>query len=343
MARKKTVKSPTRSARPAASKRTGKAKPARPSKAKKPATGKRASAAIKNKKKTTRKVAGKKTTTRKASPAKLKASAKSASRSRTQSSKGKASRATAKTKKVARSKAKKRVRKTAKKVTSKAAKRVTKKTPKRSPAKAVRKSAKKAASVKRTSRTASRAKKKPTVARKTSPRRSVKKTERSKSNRPLSFPSKTSKKSPAVHPPASAQDPIQFVEEIKPPRTRLTDGQLESFKQLLLSKRRELDGDVRNLTRDARSGGGGSDHAHMPIHMADVGSDNWEHEFTLGLIENEHNRIRMIDEALLRVAERTYGICAATGKKIGMARLRAKPWAKYCIEYARAREEGRIL
>jgi len=80
----------------------------------------------------------------------------------------------------------------------------------------------------------------------------------------------------------------------------------------------------------------------MPTHMADIGSDNWEQEFTLGLIENERSLIREIDEALDRIRNRTYGICLGTNKIIHKARLRAKPWAKYCIEYARKRELGLV-
>ena len=80
----------------------------------------------------------------------------------------------------------------------------------------------------------------------------------------------------------------------------------------------------------------------MPIHMADLGSDNWEQEFTLGLIANERIRVQEIDNALARIADKTYGVCLATHKRISVARLRAKPWAKYCIEYARLRDEGRV-
>ena len=79
----------------------------------------------------------------------------------------------------------------------------------------------------------------------------------------------------------------------------------------------------------------------MPIHMADLGTDAWEQDFTLGLIANEKALVREIDEALERIADKTYGICVATDQPITRERLRAKPWAKYCIEYARLREEGR--
>jgi DnaK suppressor protein len=139
---------------------------------------------------------------------------------------------------------------------------------------------------------------------------------------------------------------LAFPSPDKPtPKTRLNPKQLLEFKQLLLLKRAELAGDVSHLAEEVldRKGRGPNEHTSMPIHMADVGSDNWEKEFTFGLIASEHARIREIDAALTRMSDRTYGVCLATHKNISVARLRAKPWAKYCIEYARAREEGRAL
>lgn len=143
---------------------------------------------------------------------------------------------------------------------------------------------------------------------------------------------------------ATSHDPIQFAEEVtKVPKTKLTAKELREFQGLLLEKRAELLGDIERLTDEAlrRKIGGQADSSSMPIHMADLGSDNWEQDFTLGLIANEQALIREIDDALRRIEDKTYGICLATHEPIGLARLRAKPWAKYCIEYARAREEGR--
>lgn len=125
------------------------------------------------------------------------------------------------------------------------------------------------------------------------------------------------------------------------PKTRLNEKQLTQFRELLLEKRSELLSDVRMLTKDAlgksRKDSTG-DLSSMPIHMADIGSDNWEQDFTLGLIANERQLVREIDEALQRIEDRTYGMCLATHKPITVARLRAKPWAKYCIEYAQQLE-----
>lgn len=123
----------------------------------------------------------------------------------------------------------------------------------------------------------------------------------------------------------------------------LTAPEIQHFRQMLLEKRAEILGDVSTLhnealNKDRRDAAG--DLSSMPIHMAELGTDNYELEFTLGLIEGERAILKEIDEALERVQHNTFGICLATGKPIGKARLRAKPWAKYCYEYTLAQEQG---
>lgn len=127
-------------------------------------------------------------------------------------------------------------------------------------------------------------------------------------------------------------------------KSPLSPSELAEFRDMLLAKRRELLGDMGALSDEARSNrqDAAGDLSLMPNHMADLGSDNWEQEFTLGLLENQRQILREIDEALERIDNGTYGICLGTGKAITKARLRAKPWAKYCIEYARLLELGRV-
>jgi RNA polymerase-binding transcription factor len=132
-------------------------------------------------------------------------------------------------------------------------------------------------------------------------------------------------------------------EGAKIPKTKLRKSELQMFERMLLDKREELVGDVQNLTNEALMGNEASGGmSNMPLHMADIGTDNWEQEFTLGLIDNERTLVREIDDARERIANRTYGVCLATHRQIDKARLRAKPWAKYCIEYARLKELGRV-
>lgn len=124
--------------------------------------------------------------------------------------------------------------------------------------------------------------------------------------------------------------------------TWLKQDDLATFRDLLLAKRQQLVGDVNHMRDDAlkqsRKDAAG-DLSSMPIHMADIGSDNYEQEFTLGLIEGEEGLLHEIDEALGRIANGTYGICLATGKRIAKARLNIQPWAKYCIDYVRKTEQ----
>jgi RNA polymerase-binding protein DksA len=125
-------------------------------------------------------------------------------------------------------------------------------------------------------------------------------------------------------------------------RGSFTAQELESFRELLLIKRREL---LRNVTeiqdgalnknRQDASG----DLSMMPVHMADLGTDNYEQEFALDLMDSERKLLLEIDEALARIQDKTYGICMGTEARISTARLKAQPWTRYCIEYARELEK----
>jgi RNA polymerase-binding protein DksA len=123
----------------------------------------------------------------------------------------------------------------------------------------------------------------------------------------------------------------------------LTAAEIEHFKQTLLQKRREIVGDVNEMEDEAlkkpRLDASG-DLSSMPIHMADLGTDNYEQEFALGLMDSERKLLREIDDALQRIEQKTYGTCEGTGKPIPKARLKAQPWARYCVQYARMLEEG---
>jgi RNA polymerase-binding protein DksA len=128
-------------------------------------------------------------------------------------------------------------------------------------------------------------------------------------------------------------------------KSPLSKSQLAEFREAIIQKRKALLGDMAGIEKQAigknRQDGTG-DLSNMPTHMADIGSDNFEHEFSLGLLESERALLQEINEALERIDKNTYGLCVATGKPIGLARLRARPWAKYCIDYAKMLEKGLV-
>lgn len=126
-------------------------------------------------------------------------------------------------------------------------------------------------------------------------------------------------------------------EAIKQIKTKLSTKELKQYRGILLEKRAELIGDVSAMESAALQVHGGN-LSNLPIHMADIGSDTFDQDFMLGLAETERKRLYEIDDALRRIADKTYGVCQMTGKPIPKARLNAKPWAKYTIEAARLLE-----
>ncbi len=128
-------------------------------------------------------------------------------------------------------------------------------------------------------------------------------------------------------------------------KSRLTTADIERFKLMLLEKRREILINVNEIEDEALKKSrldASGDLSSMPIHMADLGTDNYEQEFALGLMDSERKLLKEIDEALQRIEQQTYGICEGTGKPIPKVRLEAQPWARYCVEYARKLEQGLV-
>lgn len=144
---------------------------------------------------------------------------------------------------------------------------------------------------------------------------------------------------------ARAAKPAKASRKPKKVKCPLSRTELQKMREALLAKRRAILGDMSGMEAEAlgiaRHGASG-DLSNVPTHPADIGTDNYEQEFTLGLLESERILLTEIDEALERIAEGTYGICLGTGKPINKARLEARPWAKYCIEYARMIEKGLV-
>ena len=157
---------------------------------------------------------------------------------------------------------------------------------------------------------------------------------------------KTSRKPAVTRKPASdKKHAVISRSEVVRAKTHLTPKELAHFQSLLLEKRAELIGDVNSMEDEALQKSklsASGDLSTMPIHMADIGTANYEQEFALGLLDGERKLLREIKDALQRIEDRTYGVCEGTGREIPKARLEANPWARYCVEYARMVEQGLV-
>ena len=123
-----------------------------------------------------------------------------------------------------------------------------------------------------------------------------------------------------------------------PPKTslqsKLSDVELQTYKDRLLALRSRIRGDVSTMTDGAlsqsRSEAAG-DLSVMPLHMADIGTDNFEQEQTLSFIQSDSKILDHIEEALVRIKDGTYGTCETCGKTIPKVRLNVLPYVADCV------------
>jgi len=112
-----------------------------------------------------------------------------------------------------------------------------------------------------------------------------------------------------------------------------SDEELEYFKQIIIKKRDEADNELTTLQNSLReSMENASDESAYSFHMADAGTDAQEREKTYMLFNRTKKFIRYLDDALVRIENKTYGVCKVTGKKIAKGRLEAVPHTQLSID-----------
>jgi RNA polymerase-binding protein DksA len=127
----------------------------------------------------------------------------------------------------------------------------------------------------------------------------------------------------------------------KTSKNGLTAAEIEKFRQMLVVKRNEILGNV-TVMEDETLKKERSELSSMPFHMADAGSDNFEQEFALDLMDSEKKMLVEINDALRRIDDGAFGICEGNGESIPKARLNAIPWARFCVACAELNEKGQL-
>lgn len=109
----------------------------------------------------------------------------------------------------------------------------------------------------------------------------------------------------------------------------------QPFEDMLRMLRKRLQGDVQSMSDAALHGGDADgDLSHVPTHLADQGTDAFDQEFTLSLVENDEETLQQIDAALERLRTGQYGDCLECGKLIPKQRLSAIPFTAHCVTCA---------
>ena len=123
-------------------------------------------------------------------------------------------------------------------------------------------------------------------------------------------------------------------------RKKRINPKFEPYKKLLLKIKEQIAGDILGLSEDNNGSGNdrGGDVSGHALHMADVATDMYDREFTLGLAATDRELLYQVNEALGRIDDGNYGLCIICKKPIPTTRLKAIPHAQTCLKCQESRE-----
>jgi len=112
---------------------------------------------------------------------------------------------------------------------------------------------------------------------------------------------------------------------------------LDYFKKRLESRQQELRRTVIRTEQDGRTTD--EDSAQD---IADRAASSYTKEFLFHQSNNDRQLLQMVEGALSRIREGSFGECISCGKEINPKRLEAVPWTRHCIECQEKLEQGKL-
>jgi len=125
-------------------------------------------------------------------------------------------------------------------------------------------------------------------------------------------------------------------------KKRYTKKDLKDFKKIILSRKEELVDDIKHISDDTLKKSqkdAAGDISGYTYHMADVATDTYDREFSLGLASNERQVLYELEDALKKVEDGTFGICESCKCLITKTRLKAVPQARLCVKCQEKKEK----
>ncbi len=116
-------------------------------------------------------------------------------------------------------------------------------------------------------------------------------------------------------------------------KTRYSDAELDEFKAIILEKlkKAKIDFDLLRSTI-THSGSNGTDDTSPTFKTLEEGASTLSREESGRLAQRQHKFIQNLEAALVRIENKTYGVCRETGKLIPAERLKIVPHATLSIE-----------
>ena len=119
-------------------------------------------------------------------------------------------------------------------------------------------------------------------------------------------------------------------------KIRYSDSDLQEFKEIIQKKIEKAEEDLKLLQASYKNGSdNGTDDTSPQFKSFEEGSDTMAKEANMQLAIRQEKFIRDLKNALVRIENKTYGICRVTGKLIQKERLKLVPHATLSIEAKR--------
>lgn len=125
-------------------------------------------------------------------------------------------------------------------------------------------------------------------------------------------------------------------------KKKLNKKELADFKKLILKVKDAMVEDIKHISEDTLKKSqkdASGDISGYTYHMADVATDTYDREFSVGLASNERQMLYELSDALKKIEDGTYGVCEECKSLIAKNRLKAVPYARLCVRCQEKKEK----
>ena len=125
-------------------------------------------------------------------------------------------------------------------------------------------------------------------------------------------------------------------------KKKLLKKELAGFKKIILKRKDEKLEEIKHISADTLKKSqkdASGDISGYAFHMADVGTDTYDREFSLGLVSSSREALYELDDALKKIEDGIFGVCEECKSLISKTRLKAVPYARFCLKCQERKEK----
>ena len=125
-------------------------------------------------------------------------------------------------------------------------------------------------------------------------------------------------------------------------KKKFNKKELTEFKKIILKVKDKMVDDIKHISEDTLKKSqkdASGDISGYTYHMADVATDTYDREFSVGLASNERQMLYELSDALKKIEDGSYGVCEEYKSLIAKNRLKAVPYARLCVKCQEKKEK----